>query len=202
MILVIDNYDSFTYNLVQCLAEFGLKIQVFRNDKISIAEISHKDLTGIVISPGPGTPLDAGISVELIKELGVRVPILGVCLGHQAVAVAYGGKVIRTKKLMHGKSSYIYHQQEGLYKGLTNPFLAGRYHSLTIDPQSFPSCLEVDAITDDEVIMGIHHREYPVLGIQFHPESVLTESGKDFLKNYIVFTQEYREKQNNKVLNK
>ena len=202
MILVIDNYDSFTYNLVQCLAEFGLEIQVFRNDKISIAEISHKDLTGIVISPGPGTPLDAGISVELIKELGVRVPILGVCLGHQAVAVAYGGKVVRAEKLMHGKSSYIYHQQEGLYQGLANPFLAGRYHSLIIDPQSFPACLEVDAKTEDDVIMGIHHSEYPVLGVQFHPESVLTAIGKEFLQNFIAFAQEYREKQNNKVLNK
>jgi len=202
MILVIDNYDSFTYNLVQYLGELSCQTQVFRNDKISIAEINQKDLTGIVISPGPGIPENAGISVELIQKIGERVPILGVCLGHQAIAVAYGGKVVRAKKLMHGKSSYIYHEKEGLYQGLTNPFLAGRYHSLIIDPQSFPACLEVDATTDDKVIMGIHHRKYPVLGVQFHPESVLTATGKEFLQNFIAFAQKYREKQSNKVLNK
>jgi len=201
MILVIDNYDSFTYNLVQYLGELGCQTQVYRNNRISITEIMEKDLTGIVISPGPGTPDDAGISIEVIQKLGAILPILGVCLGHQAIAVAYGGKVIRTTKLMHGKSSNIYHQQEGLYQGLVNPFLGGRYHSLIIDRESFPACLEVDATTDDDIIMGIHHKKYPVLGIQFHPESVLTVNGKEFLKSFIAFTQEHREKQNNKVLN-
>ncbi len=202
MILVIDNYDSFTYNLVQYLGEFGLETQVFRNDRISIAEIMEKDLRGIVLSPGPGIPDNAGISVEVVQKLGATIPILGVCLGHQAIAVAYGGRVIRATKLMHGKSSDIYHRQEGLYQGLANPFQGGRYHSLIIDTQSLPACLKVDATTNDNVIMGVRHKEYPVIGIQFHPESVLTETGKDFLKNFIEFIQEYKEKQNNNVLNK
>ncbi len=203
MILVIDNYDSFTYNLVQYLGEFGLETQVFRNDRISIAEIIEKDLRGIVLSPGPGIPDNAGISVEVVQKLGATIPILGVCLGHQAIAVAYGGKVIRASKLMHGKSSDICHRQKGLYQGLANPFQGGRYHSLIIDTKSLPACLEIDATTNDNVIMGIRHKEYPVIGIQFHPESVLTKIGKEFLKNFIEFIQEYREKQkNNKVLNK
>ncbi len=194
MILVLDNYDSFTYNLVQYLAEFGLPLQVFRNNQIDILEINKMDLKGIVISPGPGTPLKAGISVELIRKLGAKVPILGVCLGHQAIAVAYGGKVVRAKRLMHGKSSYIYHQQKGLYAGLASPFLGGRYHSLIIDPQTVPDCLEIDALADDEVIMGIHHREYPVFGVQFHPESILTADGRKFLQNFVTFIREYKEK--------
>ncbi len=201
MILVIDNYDSFTYNLVQYLGELDLEIEVFRNDKIDITEIMEKDFQGIVISPGPGISEDAGISVELIQKAGDKIPILGVCLGHQAIAVAYGGKVIRAEKLVHGKSSAIYHQQRGLYQGLINPFLAGRYHSLTIDPQLLPDCLEIDATTDDGVIMGIHHREYPVIGIQFHPESVLTETGKKFLENFVNFARDYRER-NYSLLNK
>lgn len=201
MILVIDNYDSFTYNLVQYLAELDLLIEVFRNDKIDIAEILEKEFQGIVISPGPGIPEDAGISVELIQKVGNKIPILGVCLGHQAIAVAYGGKVVRSEKLMHGKSSAIYHQQKGIYQGMENPFLAGRYHSLAIDTQSFPDSLEIDATTADGVIMGIHHREYPVLGIQFHPESILTQTGKRFLQNFIVFTRNYRER-NYSTLNK
>jgi anthranilate synthase component II len=195
MILVIDNYDSFTYNLVQYLAELGHQTEVFRNDQISIEKIMQRDLEGIVISPGPGTPLDAGISVKLIQKVGACIPILGVCLGHQAIAVAYGGEVVRSKKLMHGKSSYIYHQQKGLYQDLENPFLGGRYHSLMIDPCSFPDCLEIDATTDNKLIMGIHHREYPVFGVQFHPESILTASGKHFLQQFLDFTREYNEKQ-------
>lgn len=193
MILVIDNYDSFTFNLVQYLGELGIKTQVYRNDKINVKEIIKKDLLGIVISPGPCTPKEAGISVEVVQKLGSKIPILGVCLGHQAIGVAYGGKVIRAKKLMHGKASYIYHQQKGIYSGIDNPFLAGRYHSLILDPLSLPSCLEVTAHADDEVIMGISHREYPVLGVQFHPESILTSSGKDILKNFICFAQKFIE---------
>lgn len=192
MILVIDNYDSFTFNLVQYLGELGLKTQIYRNDKISIKEIIQKDLTGIVISPGPCTPKEAGISVEVVQKLGAKIPILGVCLGHQAIGVAYGGKVIRAKKLMHGKSSYIYHQQKGIYQGIDNPFLAGRYHSLILDSYSLPSCLEVIAYTDDDVIMGISHKEYPVLGVQFHPESILTASGKDILKNFVSFARKIK----------
>lgn len=193
MILVIDNYDSFTFNLVQYLGELDIKTQVYRNDKINVKEIIKKDLLGIVISPGPCTPKEAGISVEVVQKLGSEIPILGVCLGHQAIGVAYGGKVIRAKKLMHGKASYIYHQQKGIYSGIDNPFLAGRYHSLILDPLSLPSCLEVTAHADDEVIMGISHREYPVLGVQFHPESILTSSGKDILKNFTCFAQKFIE---------
>jgi len=190
--LVIDNYDSFTFNLVQYLGELGLKTQVYRNDRINIKEIIQKDLMGIVISPGPCTPKEAGISVEVVQKLGAKIPILGVCLGHQAIGVAYGGKVIRAKKLMHGKSSYIYHQQKGIYQGIDNPFLAGRYHSLILDSYSLPSCLEVIAHTDDDVIMGISHKEYPVLGVQFHPESILTASGKDILKNFVSFARKIK----------
>jgi len=192
MMLVIDNYDSFTFNLVQYLGELGLKTQVYRNDRINIKEIIQKDLMGIVISPGPCTPKEAGISVEVVQKLGAKIPILGVCLGHQAIGVAYGGKVIRAKKLMHGKSSYIYHQQKGIYQGIDNPFLAGRYHSLILDSYSLPSCLEVIAHTDDDVIMGISHKEYPVLGVQFHPESILTASGKDILKNFVSFARKIK----------
>jgi len=193
VILVIDNYDSFTFNLVQYLGELSIKTQVYRNDKINVKEIIKKDLLGIVISPGPCTPKEAGISVEVVQKLGSKIPILGVCLGHQAIGVAYGGKVIRAKKLVHGKASYIYHQQKGIYSGIDNPFLAGRYHSLILDPLSLPSCLEVTAHADDEVIMGISHKEYPVLGVQFHPESILTSSGKDILKNFICFAQKFIE---------
>jgi len=194
MILVIDNYDSFTFNLVQYLGELDIKTQVYRNDRISIKEIAKKDLMEIVISPGPCTPKEAGISVEVVQKLGAKIPILGVCLGHQAIGVAYGGKVIRAKKIMHGKSSYIYHNQKGLYLGIDNPFIAGRYHSLVLDPSSLPSCLEVTARTDDGVIMGVCHKEYPVIGVQFHPESILTPLGKDILKNFIYFAQKFKEK--------
>lgn len=194
MILVIDNYDSFTFNLVQYLGELDIKTQVYRNDRISIKEIAKKNLMGIVISPGPCTPKEAGISVEVVQKLGAKIPILGVCLGHQAIGVAYGGKVIRAKKIMHGKSSYIYHNQKGIYGGMDNPFLAGRYHSLVLDPNSLPPCLEVTARTDDGVIMGVCHKEYPVEGVQFHPESILTPLGKDILKNFIYFAQKFKEK--------
>ncbi|MHC2994953.1 MAG: aminodeoxychorismate/anthranilate synthase component II [Candidatus Atribacteria bacterium] len=192
MILVIDNYDSFTFNLVQYLGELGIKTRVYRNDKINIEEITKKDLTGIVISPGPCTPKEAGISVEVVQKLGAKIPILGVCLGHQAIGVAYGGKVIRVEKIMHGKSSYIYHNQKGIYAEIKNPFLAGRYHSLVLDPLSLPPCLEITARTDDGTIMGVCHKEYPVEGVQFHPESILTSVGRDILKNFISFAYEFR----------
>lgn len=192
MILVIDNYDSFTYNLVQYLGELGIKIQVYRNDKISIREITKKDLTGIVISPGPCTPKEAGISVEVVQKLGAKIPILGVCLGHQSIGVAYGGRVVPAKKLMHGKTSPIYHNQKGLYLGIDNPFIAGRYHSLVLDPLSLPLCLKITAHTEDGTIMGIRHKEYPVEGVQFHPESILTSVGRDILKNFITMTEEFK----------
>ncbi len=191
MILVIDNYDSFVFNLVQYLGELGIKTKVYRNDRISIKEITKRDPMGIVISPGPCTPKEAGISVEIVQKLGDKIPILGVCLGHQAIGVAYGGKVIRAKKLMHGKSSYIYHHQKGIYTGMDNPFLAGRYHSLVLDPLSLPPCLEITARTDDGTIMGVCHKEHPVEGVQFHPESILTSVGRDILKNFISFAREF-----------
>lgn len=192
MIVVIDNYDSFTYNLVQYLGELGIKIQVYRNDKISIREITKKDLTGIVISPGPCTPKEAGISVEVVQKLGAKIPILGVCLGHQSIGVAYGGRVVPAKKLMHGKTSPIYHNQKGLYLGIDNPFIAGRYHSLVLDPLSLPLCLKITARTEDGTIMGVRHKEYPVEGVQFHPESILTSSGKNILKNFITIAEEFK----------
>jgi len=194
MILVIDNYDSFTFNLVQYLGELDIKTQVYRNNRISIKEIAKKDLMGIVISPGPCTPKEAGISVETVQKLGNKVPILGVCLGHQSIGAAYGGRVVPAKKLMHGKTSSICHNQKGLYLGIDNPFIAGRYHSLVLDPLSLPPCLEITARTDDGTIMGVRHKEYPVEGVQFHPESILTPLGKDILKNFIYFAQKFKEK--------
>lgn len=192
MILVIDNYDSFTYNLVQYLGELGMEIEVYRNDEITLKEIAKKSLIGIVISPGPCTPKEAGISVEAVQELGNKVPILGVCLGHQSIGVAYGGRVVLAKKLMHGKTSPIYHNQKGLYLGIDNPFIAGRYHSLVLDPLSLPPCLEITARTDDGTIMGVRHKEYPVEGLQFHPESILTSSGKNILKNFITIAEKFK----------
>ena len=192
MILVIDNYDSFTYNLVQYLGELGVETEVYRNDKITLKEIAKKSLIGIVISPGPCTPKEAGISVEAVQELGNKVPILGVCLGHQSIGVAYGGRVVPAKKLMHGKTSPIYHNQKGLYLGIDNPFIAGRYHSLVLDPLSLSPCLEITARTEDGTIMGVRHKEYPVEGVQFHPESILTSVGRDILKNFISLAREFR----------
>jgi len=192
MILVIDNYDSFTYNLVQYLGELGMETEVYRNDEITLKEIAKKSLIGIVISPGPCTPKEAGISVEAVQKLGNKVPILGVCLGHQSIGVAYGGRVVPAKKLMHGKTSFIYHNQKGLYSGIDNPFIAGRYHSLVLDPLIFPLCLEITAQTDDGTIMGVRHKEYPVEGVQFHPESILTSSGKNILKNFITIAEKFK----------
>ncbi len=192
MLLVIDNYDSFTYNLVQYLGELGQElpvasdIRVFRNDKITLAEVQDLAPTAIVISPGPGRPEDAGISPELIQSLGPAVPMLGVCLGHQAIGLVFGGEVISAPSLMHGKVSEIFHRQQGVFAHLDNPFTATRYHSLVIDPQTCPTVLEVTAWTEDGVIMGVQHRDYPHLqGVQFHPESILTMAGKDILRNFL-----------------
>ncbi|BAW95583.1 anthranilate synthase component II [[Synechococcus] sp. NIES-970] len=193
MIIVIDNYDSFTYNLVQYLGELGQElpvakqIEVYRNDKISLAEIRAKQPDGIVISPGPGRPEDAGISLDVIKQLGQELPILGVCLGHQSIGQVFGGAIVGAETLMHGKISDIYHANQGVFAGLENPFPATRYHSLVIDKTSCPDCLEVTAWVDDGTIMGVQHRDYPhIQGVQFHPESILTTAGKQLLRNFLV----------------
>ncbi len=192
MILVIDNYDSFTYNLVQYLGELGHTlsvaedIQVFRNDQITLTDIQTKHPDGIVISPGPGTPNDAGISLQIIEQLGPHIPILGVCLGHQSIGQVFGGKVIAAKSLMHGKTSPVHHSNTGVFTGLANPLTATRYHSLVIEKETCPAVLEVTAWVEDGTIMGVRHRDYPhIQGVQFHPESVLTESGKALLENFL-----------------
>ncbi len=192
MILVIDNYDSFTYNLVQYLGELGSefraaqKIQVYRNDQLTLSQVREFKPDGIVISPGPGRPEDAGISLQLIQELGMKYPILGVCLGHQSIGQIYGGKIVAAPILMHGKTSQVYHKEIGVFEGLENPLTATRYHSLVIDQQEFPEVLEITAWVDDGTIMGIRHRQYPhIQGVQFHPESVLTVFGKQILRNFL-----------------
>jgi anthranilate synthase component II len=186
MILVVDNYDSFTYNLVQYLGELKADVRVFRNDALTVAQVAAMKPAKILISPGPGRPEDAGISVELIKKLAGKVPILGVCLGHQGIGYAYGGKIINAKKLMHGKTSMIKHKGQNVFKSLPDPFEATRYHSLVIDPKSIPDCLTVTAWTaDDKEIMGIAHKNLPVWGVQFHPESILTKEGKNLLANFL-----------------
>lgn len=185
MILVIDNYDSFTYNLVQYLGELGIEMEVARNDKITIEEIKQMKPDAIVISPGPCTPYEAGISIDVIKHFHRSTPILGVCLGHQAIAVAFGGKVIKAPMVMHGKISEIYHNNLAIFSGLPNPFKATRYHSLIVDKDALPGSLEVTAWTKDGIIMGVRHREFPTFGVQFHPESIMTEFGKEILKNFI-----------------
>ncbi len=185
MLLVIDNYDSFTYNLVQYFGELGADPVVKRNDTISPEEIEKLKPTRIVISPGPGKPTDAGISMEVIHRLGPTLPILGVCLGHQCIAEVYGGKVVRAHRLMHGKTSPIRHQGTGVFAGLPNPFEATRYHSLIVERSSVPACLQVTADTAEGEIMGLQHREFPVHGVQFHPESILSREGKDLLRNFL-----------------
>lgn len=192
MILVIDNYDSFTYNLVQYLGELGAEfdiaseIQVYRNDQITLEQIRDLNPDGIVISPGPGRPEDAGISIELIRQLGKTTPILGVCLGHQSIGEVFGGDIVSAPVLMHGKTSEVHHTNEGVFAGLENPMTATRYHSLVIDRASCPAVLEITAWVDDQTIMGVRHREYPhIQGVQFHPESVLTASGKQLLRNFL-----------------
>jgi anthranilate synthase/aminodeoxychorismate synthase-like glutamine amidotransferase len=182
---MIDNYDSFTYNLVQYLGELGQDLKVFRNDKITISEIEKMLPDRIVISPGPCTPKEAGISVEAIKFFAGKIPILGVCLGHQSMGEAFGGDVVRAPYLMHGKTSLIHHDGRTIYEGLPNPFVATRYHSLIVKRETLPSVLEVSAWTEDGMIMGLRHREFLVEGVQFHPESILTDVGKDLLRNFL-----------------
>ncbi|MEM9400584.1 MAG: aminodeoxychorismate/anthranilate synthase component II [Verrucomicrobiota bacterium] len=185
MLLMIDNYDSFTYNLVQYLGELGAKMNVYRNDEIDVEGVRELNPARIVISPGPGTPDDAGISMKLIKVFGDEKPVLGVCLGHQSIAQVFGGKVIRAGRLMHGKTSPIEHDNEGVFKDLPNPFEATRYHSLIVEKESLPDCLKVTAQTSQGEIMGIVHREKPIHGVQFHPESILTREGKNLLQNFL-----------------
>jgi para-aminobenzoate synthetase component 2 len=185
MIMMIDNYDSFTYNLVQMLQVIGENVHVWRNDQIDLAGMGSVGPSALVISPGPGTPEQAGISVEAIRNFGPRIPILGVCLGHQAIAVAYGGRVVRAERIMHGKTSLIFHDGRSIYEGVPNPFEAMRYHSLIVDEDCFPSCLEVSAWTEEGEIMGLRHRGYKVEGVQFHPESILTGEGITLLKYFL-----------------
>jgi para-aminobenzoate synthetase component 2 len=185
MILVIDNYDSFTYNLVQYLGELGEEIVVRRNDETTLADIEANLPGRILISPGPGRPEDAGISLDLIRHFGGRVPILGVCLGHQAIGQVFGGSVVRTPAVVHGKSSEVFHDGKSLFRDLDSPFKAGRYHSLIVERESLPACLEVSAETSEGVIMGLRHREKRIEGVQFHPESILTPAGKKLLKNFL-----------------
>lgn len=185
MLLMIDNYDSFTYNLVQYFGELGQDVQVYRNDEIDLAKVAQLNPRHIVISPGPCTPNEAGISLALINEFAGKIPLFGVCLGHQSIGQAYGGKIIKAKTLMHGKTSLIHHADTGVFKGLPNPYTATRYHSLVIEKESLPDCLEITAWTEDGEIMGVRHKTLAIEGVQFHPESVLTEHGHALLDNFI-----------------
>ena len=189
MLLMIDNYDSFTYNLVQYFGELGEEVQVFRNDRITLEEIENLRPARIVISPGPCSPEEAGISVPAIRKFAGKIPILGVCLGHQAIGAAFGGKIIRSAHLMHGKTSPIHHDGKELFKGLPNPFEATRYHSLIVERSTLPACLEMTAWVAEGEIMGLRHRELPVWGVQFHPESILTVGGMELLRNYLELTK-------------
>jgi anthranilate synthase component 2 len=182
---MIDNYDSFTYNLVQYLGELGEDVRVFRNDQITVADIEAMRPEHIVISPGPCTPNEAGVSVETIQKLAGKIPILGVCLGHQSIGQAFGGRIIRARLLMHGKTSMVHHNNLGVFRGLPNPFEATRYHSLVIERASLPECLEITAWTEDGEIMGVRHKRLPVEGVQFHPESILTQHGHELLANFL-----------------
>ncbi|MCB7129667.1 MAG: aminodeoxychorismate/anthranilate synthase component II [Candidatus Brocadiales bacterium] len=184
MVLVIDNYDSFTYNLVQCVGELGREVEVFRNDKITVKEIEGKSPDHIIISPGPCTPKESGISNDVIRHFSGKVPILGVCLGHQCIAHTFGGEVVRSRRLMHGKTSMVHHDGKRVYKGLPNPFEATRYHSLIVGENGLPDCLEVTARADEDEIMGLRHKEYVLEGVQFHPESFLTEVGPKIIRNF------------------
>jgi len=188
MLLMIDNYDSFTYNIVQYFCQLGENVQVHRNDKISLAEIEALNPARLVISPGPCTPEEAGISVAAITYFAGKIPILGVCLGHQSIGAAFGGNVVRSSSLMHGKTSPIHHNGTGLFKDLANPFLATRYHSLIVDRPTLPDCLETTAWVENGEIMGLQHKSLPVWGVQFHPESILTEGGIELLKNFLIIS--------------
>ena len=194
MLLIIDNYDSFTYNLVQYFGELGAEPVVKRNDEITIAEIDALRPDAVVISPGPCTPKEAGISNDVIREIGPRLPVLGVCLGHQCIGHVFGANVVRAGRLMHGKTSPIQHDGTGVFEKLPNPFEATRYHSLIIDPPTVPDSLIVNARTAEQEIMGVRHKEYPIHGVQFHPESILTRHGKDLLKNFLQITTDFHAK--------
>lgn len=190
MLLMIDNYDSFTYNVVQYLGELGAEVEVHRNDEISVAEVEAKQPDHLVISPGPCTPNEAGISVEAITHFGGKLPLFGICLGHQSIGQAFGGKIVRAKEVMHGKTSPVYHNNTGVFEGLANPVEVTRYHSLVIDQETLPDCLEITAWTQNEdgsidEIMGVRHKELDIEGVQFHPESILTEQGHDLLANFL-----------------
>ena len=192
MILMLDNYDSFTFNLVQYLGELGVEVETLRNDSVTVDEVAERQAAGIVISPGPCTPDDAGICLELIERLAPSVPIFGVCLGHQCIGQAFGARVIRAPRIMHGKTSMIEHSGESVFAGLPNPFEATRYHSLIVDNEGLPDCFEVTAWTEYEgerEIMGLQHRDLPLAGVQFHPESILTAHGHDMLKNFLEWTR-------------
>ena len=185
MLLILDNYDSFTYNLVQYFGELGAEMKIFRNDALSVEDVKKLAPDKICISPGPCTPNEAGISIDLIRELGATTPILGVCLGHQSIGQVYGGDVVRADRLMHGKTSPIHHNGSSVFTGLPNPFEATRYHSLIVKRETLPDCLEITAWTEEQEIMGLRHKEYPVHGVQFHPESILTRDGKQLLENFL-----------------
>ena len=185
MILMIDNYDSFTYNLVHYLSELGAGCEVYRNDQIDLQTIRKREPSYLIISPGPCTPKEAGISEEAILDMSGKIPILGVCLGHQCIGSAFGGRVVQAKRLMHGKSSHIYHDGKTIYRGLSNPFRAIRYHSLLIERESLPDCLEISSETKEGEIMGVRHRRFAIEGVQFHPESIMTQEGKTLLKNFL-----------------
>jgi len=195
MILVIDNYDSFTFNLVQYFQELGQEVVVRRNDCITLEEIIELDPLAVVISPGPGGPEDAGVSMDIIRHLGHRLPILGVCLGHQAIGAAFGGRVVAAERLMHGKTSPIFTQGSGLFTGMDVPFQACRYHSLIVERESLPACLEITAFTDMGEIMGIRHKSLHIAGVQFHPESILTPGGKRILENFLIMANQFRQGQ-------
>jgi len=191
MLLMIDNYDSFTYNLVQYLGELGEEVRVFRNDEITVAQIADLHPQRIVISPGPCTPNEAGISMQAADYFKDKVPVLGVCLGHQSIGQVFGGRIVNAQQIMHGKTSEIHHQGTDVFRGLSSPFTATRYHSLVVEAASLPACLEVTAWTEEEggrEIMGLRHRDYPVFGVQFHPESILTSCGHDLLRNFLALT--------------
>ncbi len=192
MIFMLDNYDSFTYNLVQYMGELGAEMEVARNDKTTVEEVMASQPDGIVVSPGPCTPNEAGISNDLIAQAAGKIPLLGVCLGHQCIGQVFGGNVIRAETLMHGKTSMIHHQDSGIFAGLENPFVATRYHSLIIDPESMPSVLDVTARADDGTIMSVRHRQHAIYGVQFHPESILTTEGKRLLQNFLNIVEQNR----------
>lgn len=198
MIIMIDNYDSFTYNLVQYIEELGTPVKVFRNDKVSVAEIETFKPAGIVISPGPGRPESAGITLEVLKHFSGKIPILGVCLGHQAIVAAFGGDIVSARRLMHGKTSTISADGEFLYRGIRKPLQAMRYHSLVASRENFPACLKITSESEDGEIMGVRHKEHPTEGIQFHPESIMTPMGKRLLRNFIQLTERWPERKDNK----